>query len=149
MVAKRSWKVVSGTMAAGAILVPTAAMAQDSGLPSLRDIQPYVSETPTTEDAEFYQDIADGVPVVFDFASVLTAGDTIPTIASEPSEPSEPTIASEPSEPSEPTIASEPSEPSEPTIASEPSEPSEPSVPTPPSEPSAPSEPSEPSADSF
>jgi hypothetical protein len=125
MVVKRNWKVISGSMAAGAILIPTAAMAQD-GIPSLQDIQPYVSESPTSEDAAFYQQIGDGVPVLFDFQSALTADETVLTVASEPSVPSEPTVASEPSAPSEPTVASV-SVPSEPSAPSEPSVPSEPS----------------------
>jgi hypothetical protein len=93
MVVKRNWRVISGSMAAGAILVPTAAMAQD-GIPSLQDIQPYVSESPTSEDAAFYQQIGDGVPVLFDFQSALTADETVLTVASEPSVASEPTVAS-------------------------------------------------------
>ena len=151
MVVKRRWKVVSGSVAVGAILVPSAAMAQN-GLPSLQDVRPFVSETITSEDAAFYQQIADGVSVLFDFQSVLSADETILSIASEPSEPSELSEPSEPSEPSElsePSAPSEPSEPSEPSAPSEPSEPSAPSEPSEPSAPSEPSEPSEPSADSF
>jgi hypothetical protein len=139
MVVKRRWKVVSGSVAAGAILVPSAAMAQN-GLPSLQDVRPFVSESITSEDAAFYQQIADGVTVLFDFQSVLSAGETILSDASEPSEPSALSDPSEPSAPSEPSELSEPSAPSEP---------SEPSAPSEPSEPSAPSEPSEPSTDSF
>jgi hypothetical protein len=119
MVVKRKWKVISGSMAAGAILVPTAAMAQD-GIPSLQDIQPYVSESPTSEDAAFYQQIGDGVPVLFDFQSALTADEslTVPSEPSEPSAPSEPTVDSE-------SVPSEPSAPSEPSVPSEPSAPGE------------------------
>ncbi len=144
MVVSRRWRVISGTMAAGAILVPATASALD-GLPSLQDVVPYVSESPTTEDATFYQNLTNGLPVTLDLESVLTFDDeSVASLASELSALSEP---STPSEPSEPSVPSEPSEPSIDSEASEPSAPSEPSEPSAPSEPSEPSIDSEPSAD--
>ena len=134
MVVRHRWRVVSGTMAAGAILVPTAGVLANDALPALEDVQPFIGASNiSAEDADFYQRVADGLPVAFDFESVLTAEDTIL------SEPSEPTVESisVPSEPSEPTVESisvpsEPSEPSEPSVesVSVPSEPSEPSEPS-------------------
>ncbi len=126
MVVKRTWKVVSGSLAAGAILVPATAMA-GNGIPALHDVVPYVSESPTSEEASYYTQITEGLLISLDLESLLTA-------ASEASDLSETSLESEGSEPSEPSVPSEESAASE---ASEPSAPSEPSVPSEPSEPSA------------
>jgi hypothetical protein len=129
MVVKRQWKVVSGTMAAGVVLVPAgAAFANggDGGETVLEDTVPVVEYWEfSPKEKAFLEQFFEGQQINLDFLSLSITADSasVPSesvqsesVQSEVSEPSE--SASEPSPESE--SASEPSPESE--SASEPSE---------------------------